>query len=382
MPYALMLTAGAAIMGTDIYIPGMPQMAQELGTTHALVQRTITAGVIGGSAAALIIGPLSDAQGRYKLLLFSQIFTTVAALLCGLSDAIGWSIFFRFLYGFGSAGGNVLTVTMLTEGFAKDRAEKYVGWLVSVIAFSLVAAPLLGGFLVENTSWRSCFFASAALNFLSSALIWGTVHETLKKPQAWNGRASLASYKKVLSDRVYLRLVCVPAALIGGLMLYFANTSFYFITQRGWTPQEFGQQQFMLMALFWATSVLAPRWSARRGLRCLFRGGIYLMNTGALTAIIGTFYNDTLVVIGFSLFIASLGLGFAAYTSAAVQRHPGDLGTASAASVLARFILIGIATATASLFYNGSLQPTMFVIGGIALFNTFLYLTTRRFITT
>ena len=50
----------------DLYLPAFPVLADELQTSQAQVQLTLTADVIGLVAGQLVLGPLSDAGGRRR----------------------------------------------------------------------------------------------------------------------------------------------------------------------------------------------------------------------------------------------------------------------------------------------------------------------------
>ena len=63
----------AAILGTlaafaplsiDMYLPALPHIAQELGTTQSFVQLSLTFFMLGLALGQLLVGPLSDIRGR------------------------------------------------------------------------------------------------------------------------------------------------------------------------------------------------------------------------------------------------------------------------------------------------------------------------------
>src|SRR5690349_4868459 len=69
-------------LSMDLYLPAFPQLADDLGASQAAVQLTLTADVIGIVVGQLILGPMSDAWGRRRLLLASTLVCAIASVLC------------------------------------------------------------------------------------------------------------------------------------------------------------------------------------------------------------------------------------------------------------------------------------------------------------
>ena len=87
-----MLLGGFTAFGPlsmDLYLPAFPQLADDLGASQAAVQLTLTADVIGLVVGQLILGPMSDAWGRRRLLLGSTLVCAVASVLCALAPSAG-----------------------------------------------------------------------------------------------------------------------------------------------------------------------------------------------------------------------------------------------------------------------------------------------------
>ena len=74
-------------LSMDLYLPAFPQLAADLGASQAAVQLTLTADVIGLVVGQLVLGPLSDARGRRRLLIGSTLVCAVASALCALAPS-------------------------------------------------------------------------------------------------------------------------------------------------------------------------------------------------------------------------------------------------------------------------------------------------------
>lgn len=67
---AMMVSSQAAI---TIFLPSLPSMAKDLGTSQAAVQIIISAYLGAFALAQLVVGPLSDAFGRRRPLLVGLV---------------------------------------------------------------------------------------------------------------------------------------------------------------------------------------------------------------------------------------------------------------------------------------------------------------------
>ena len=76
---AMMISSQVAI---TIFLPSLPTMAADLGTSQAAVQMTVTAYLGAFALAQLVVGPLSDAFGRRGPLLVGLVLFTVASVAC------------------------------------------------------------------------------------------------------------------------------------------------------------------------------------------------------------------------------------------------------------------------------------------------------------
>ena len=67
-------------LSIDTYLPALPTIAGEFGTTTAAVQQTLSAFFIGLALGQLIYGPLSDRMGRRGPLIFGCVMYTIVSL--------------------------------------------------------------------------------------------------------------------------------------------------------------------------------------------------------------------------------------------------------------------------------------------------------------
>lgn len=85
------LLAGIGPMCTDLYLPALPEMSEQLAATTTITQLTLTASLIGLGVGQLLFGPLSDKIGRKRPLILSLLLFIVSPF-CARQRTIftGW----------------------------------------------------------------------------------------------------------------------------------------------------------------------------------------------------------------------------------------------------------------------------------------------------
>src|SRR5690625_784659 len=151
-----------AIMGPlniDMYLPSFTSIAQDLGTSAALVQVSVTACLLGLAFGQVVIGPFSDAQGRKRPLLIATSLFVVSSLLCAVAPNIHVLIAARFLQGFTASAGVVLSRAVVRDVFSGRELSKFFSLLMVINAVAPMAAPIAGGaiLLLPFARWHTIF---------------------------------------------------------------------------------------------------------------------------------------------------------------------------------------------------------------------------------
>src|SRR5689334_9991189 len=90
-PLHVLILGGLGMFGplaTDMYLPSLPAVSQELSASMSLTQITLTAYILGLALGQIIAGPISDALGRRRPLLVGVAAFVIASLLCIIAPAI------------------------------------------------------------------------------------------------------------------------------------------------------------------------------------------------------------------------------------------------------------------------------------------------------
>jgi DHA1 family bicyclomycin/chloramphenicol resistance-like MFS transporter len=313
---ALVLGAFVAIgpLTIDMYLPALPTIRQELGTTASQVQLTLTGTLIGLALGQLLIGPLSDSLGRRRPLLAGTALHVLASLLVLVAPNIAVLGGLRVLQGIGCAATGVVAMAMVRDLFAGRAAATMLSRLFLVMGVAPVLAPTIGGELLRFTSWRGVFAFLAAYGVVLLAVgVWG-VRETLPAERRRSGglRGTAGVYRSLLRDRAYVGLVLVAGLSMAALFTYVAGSSFVYQRQFGLDEQQFGllfgAGAFWLIAATQLNPVLLRRWSAAQILVAATAAGTL---AGTLLVVVATSSGGVFSVAGALwavLFCAGLAL--------------------------------------------------------------------------
>ncbi|KKK34168.1 MFS transporter [Salinicoccus sediminis] len=235
-----------AIMGPlniDMYLPSFPGIAQDLGTSPSLVQVSLTACLLGLAFGQVVIGPLSDAQGRKRPLLVSTSLFVVASLICALAPNIHVLIAARFLQGFTASAGVVLSRAVVRDVFSGRELSKFFSLLMVINAVAPMAAPIAGGgiLLLPFASWHTIFLFLAVLGILIVIIVAVSLRETLPHAQRIpsSGAATLRTMGGLITDRSFIGYAVLVGFVHGGSFAYVSGTPFIYQGIYGVSPQAF-----------------------------------------------------------------------------------------------------------------------------------------------
>ncbi|MER2207580.1 MAG: MFS transporter, partial [Rhodococcus sp. (in: high G+C Gram-positive bacteria)] len=120
----LALISAIAPLSIDMYLPGLPLMADALDTTAASVQLTLTTFMAGLGIGQLIIGPISDGLGRRRILLAATIITALSGAACAVAPNIEFLIGARLVQGLSGGAAIVLARACIADRARGDDAAK------------------------------------------------------------------------------------------------------------------------------------------------------------------------------------------------------------------------------------------------------------------
>jgi EmrB/QacA subfamily drug resistance transporter len=114
--------------------------------------------------------------GRKPVFLAAILIFLAGSMLAGLSQSMGQLIGFRALQGIGAGGLMVGAQAIIADIVPPRERGRYMGLIGSVFAVASIAGPLLGGFLVDNLSWRWVFYVNLPIGALAVIIVVTRLH--------------------------------------------------------------------------------------------------------------------------------------------------------------------------------------------------------------
>ncbi|MEU9830673.1 MDR family MFS transporter [Streptosporangium sp. NPDC048047] len=166
----LMLAMLTSMISTSVVGTALPTIVGKLGGQEQL-SWVASATLLTMTASTPLWGKLSDLYGRkfmFQAALLVFLFSSVAA---GFSQDMGQLIAARAVQGIGAGGLAALPQIILGDVVEPRERGRYSGYIGAVFGVSTVAGPLLGGFIVDNMSWRWTFWICVPLAVVAFVVI-------------------------------------------------------------------------------------------------------------------------------------------------------------------------------------------------------------------
>ncbi|GAA3797839.1 multidrug effflux MFS transporter [Cellulomonas soli] len=241
--YVLLLGSMCALpaISTDIYLPSLPEVAHDLGTTATAAQLTMTGMLIGAAAGQLVIGPTSDRFGRRRPVLVGVAAHVVTSLLCMVAPTIGLLIGLRTAQGFFNASASVVAMAVIRDRFVGSTASRLLSRLMLVIGVAPLFAPSIGGLIAGQAGWRAVFGALALFGAGLWVVVWRRLPETLPADRRRHGglRTALGGYRRLVTDRHFVALALLPSLGVAVLMSYVVASPFVLREGYGLSAAQF-----------------------------------------------------------------------------------------------------------------------------------------------
>jgi EmrB/QacA subfamily drug resistance transporter len=167
----ILVAAFMVVLDFSIVNVALPSIERELGLTTAVAQWVVTGYAIAFGGLLILGGRAADLLGRRRMFIGGLVLFSLASLAGGLARDPVLLIASRVVQGAGAAVVAPAALSLITTSFPEGpRRAKAIGLYGSISAVGFVSGQVLGGVLIEWTSWRSVFLVNVPVGLIAAAL--------------------------------------------------------------------------------------------------------------------------------------------------------------------------------------------------------------------
>ncbi len=333
MLLALLTSLGP--LSIDMYLPALPQMAQDFGVSTQMVANTLPAYFLGLALGQLIYGPLSDRIGRKTPLYFGLALYVVASLLC-IFATNEWSLIgARILQAVGGCVGVVIARAAIRDRLDMQASAQAFASMMIVMGIAPVIAPSLGAIVLKFFAWQAVFGFLTLIGLVCLVSVHFFFKESLpvERRLKLNVTQIIQLYGSIFKDPSF-KWPMLAGCFSGGILFcYISASASVLMDDFGLTQQQFayafGLNAFGIMLLSTLNKKLGHQFSVLSRLKI---GGIIQLIGASILFVAGFIEHSPLWGVLIGMFWAVAGIGFTGPNAMALamSEQGAQAGTASA----------------------------------------------------
>ena len=329
-------------LSIDMYLPALPQMAEDFQVSTLQIANTLPAYFMGLAIGQLIYGPISDRIGRKKPLYFGMALYAVASLLCILAPDHWSLIAARILQALGGCVGVVMARAAIRDCLDVQSSAQAFAQMMIVMGVAPVMAPVIGAVMLQYFEWQGIFILLSIIGLICLLCVHFFFDETLKVENRLklNFKQVLILYSSILQDKSF-RLPMLAGCLSGAsLFCYISSASAVFMDGYGLSQKQFAfafaLNAMGIILISACNKQLARRFSVFQRLKI---GGWIQVSGAIILLIAGFLYLAPMALVMLGMFLAVSGIGFTGPNAMAIAmaQQGARAGTASAIMGSAQF---------------------------------------------
>ena len=343
------LLAALAMLGPfsiDTFFPAFRVMEAHFAVTPAAMQQTISVYLAVYAVMALFHGPLSDAYGRRRVILFFTGLFAVASLGCALAPSFGALLFFRAMQGVAAGAGLIVGRAIIRDRFGGADAQKLMSQVTLIFGIAPALAPVIGGWLLAYSGeWRPLFGFLALFSLLVA--VWSvwmlpeTHGKALRTPL--RPKTLARTYSSMLRDAPFCWLSLAASFNFSALFIYIASAPAFVLDVLQLGEQDFAWLFVPAIGGMMVGAAISGRLAGKRNPEQMMRLCFRLAACGVVTNLLVNLLLPVGVpwsVLPIALLGMGVSLGFPTMSLMVIDRFPATRGAGSSLQTAISLLLM------------------------------------------
>lgn len=365
-------------LAIDTYLPSIPAIAESINTDISWVQLTISIYLGVYAFSQLLFGPISDAYGRRKVLLFGMSVFFIGTLFCIFSSDFNTLMLGRAIQAFGGAAVAVANQSLVKDGLSADQFAKAMSYIMLVMSIAPLIAPILGGIILLVLDWHYIFVFLGLITLISAALFYTKIPETLaiedRHPLAL--KSALSNYYKLIKNPLVIGHILTGAFHFTGMITFITGSAYVYIEFYGVSEQMFGILFALNMIAMMLATTINTRFIDKIGAKRVSEHALKAVLVCAIIMAILTFFEKpplAILILPIIIFVGCLGILGGGLMAGAMQNAGNLNGSVTALAGTTRFSFGALGGILVSVLHNDSFAPMLGIMAGCGLLSFFCY---------
>ena len=359
------LTAIGSI-SIDMYLPAFSVMSSYFKVPMVRMETTVTLFLFGMSFGQLFIGPLSDVWGRKLPLKIGLSVYILCSVACMLTSSFTLLLALRFIQGLAGSACQVISRALVNDLYKGNRAAHVFTLLQILMGVSPILAPMVGGLLSDESTWKYLFLIMAILSGMGllgclTVLPDGNPGTAIKK---LNFKGIRNAYIQCIKSPSFVNYALVRAVSNSAAFAMITGSPFVFTQIYAVSQQQFGFIFSMLAVGIIFTGIINTRLLKHFEVKAITKYAlIFQLITGAGMILVIYFNGPFYLLLTFAfLFLSMLGPILPNTTALYLATLPAFSGSASALIGSLSYLSAFLITSVLSLLHNNTAYPMVFTM--------------------
>ena len=315
--------------GIDMYLVGLPRIAQDLGASEAQLHIAFSVYLAGMASAMLFAGRIADRSGRKPVAIVGAAIFVIASLLCAQAHTSSHFLIGRFIRGSAPAAATWWLSLSCAIRWTTVAAPKVLSLLNGITCIIPVLAPVLGHLIMLKYPWQSLFYTMTGMGVMVAVLSVFILRETrpTAPPQAASPQHDAG---ESLLNRFFLSRLLITTLSVTVILTYVNVSPVLMMEEMGFDRGTYSMAMALMAMISMAVSFSTPFALSLFNPRTLMLTSQVLFLAAGVTLSLAT--RQAVTLIGLGMICAGFSVGFGVAMSRALG--PFTLRAGVASSVL------------------------------------------------